>query len=148
MPDHLLSCVAWWNCCLAEQLLRCFLFCSFGQARKDAEQFLGTFTDIYVLERVSVMGDDARLLKCYPGGWQVGLKDLRSAQGYTAFGVILDGWLPPSACLPRSLSQAVRNGLTLQCPWGPTSSCSCSRSARNSAAAAMRVWPISRLSCM
>ena len=60
-------------CCLAKQLLKELLFCRFGQARKDAEHFLGTFTDVYILERVSVMGDDARLLKCYPGGWQVGV---------------------------------------------------------------------------
>ncbi|KAL3136401.1 hypothetical protein ABBQ38_005658 [Trebouxia sp. C0009 RCD-2024] len=43
----------------------------FGRAKADAQKFLTSFQDVYCLERVRVMGDDIRLLKCYPGDWQV-----------------------------------------------------------------------------
>lgn len=45
--------------------------CRFGRAKADAQKFLTSFQDVYCLERVRVMGDDVRLLKCYPGDWQV-----------------------------------------------------------------------------
>ncbi len=45
--------------------------CRFGRARSDAEKFLAALQDVYCLERVRVLGDDIRLLKCYPGDWQV-----------------------------------------------------------------------------
>lgn len=44
----------------------------FGRGRSDAEKFLAALQDVYCLERVRVLGDDIRLLKCYPGDWQVG----------------------------------------------------------------------------
>lgn len=47
--------------------------CRFGRARSDAEKFLAALQDVYCLERVRVLGDDIRLLKCYPGDWQVSL---------------------------------------------------------------------------
>ncbi|KAA6424033.1 MAG: AAA+-type ATPase (ISS) [Trebouxia sp. A1-2] len=43
----------------------------FGRGRSDAEKFLAALQDVYCLERVRVLGDDIRLLKCYPGDWQV-----------------------------------------------------------------------------
>ena len=48
------------------------LCCRFGRAKTDAEKFLNAFQEVYCLERVRVLGDDVRLLKCYPGDWQVG----------------------------------------------------------------------------
>ncbi len=45
----------------------------FGRGRSDAEKFLAALQDVYCLERVRVLGDDIRLLKCYPGDWQVSL---------------------------------------------------------------------------
>ena len=48
--------------------------CRFGRGRSDAEKFLAALQDVYCLERVRVLGDDIRLLKCYPGDWQVSLK--------------------------------------------------------------------------
>ncbi len=47
--------------------------CRFGRARSDAEKFLAALRDVYCLQRVRVLGDDIRLLKCYPGDWQVHL---------------------------------------------------------------------------
>ncbi|KAK9822774.1 hypothetical protein WJX74_007606 [Apatococcus lobatus] len=43
----------------------------FGQARQDAEKLVRSFQDIYSLRRMSVNGDEVRLLHCYPGPWQV-----------------------------------------------------------------------------
>lgn len=44
----------------------------FGQARQDAEKLVRSFQDVYSLRRMSVNGDEVRLLHCYPGPWQVG----------------------------------------------------------------------------
>ncbi|GAB4819753.1 hypothetical protein N2152v2_006799 [Parachlorella kessleri] len=43
----------------------------FGQARRRAEQFVSLFEDIYCLRRARVRGEEVRILKCYPGAWQV-----------------------------------------------------------------------------
>ncbi|PRW21058.1 AAA+-type ATPase (ISS) isoform B [Chlorella sorokiniana] len=43
----------------------------FGKARKAAERFVAAFDEVYYLRRVRVFGDDVRILRCYPGGWQV-----------------------------------------------------------------------------
>jgi len=51
--------------------------CRFGRGRSDAEKFLAALQDVYCLERVRVLGDDIRLLKCYPGDWQVSLNPRR-----------------------------------------------------------------------
>lgn len=45
--------------------------CRFGQARQDAEKLVRSFQDVYSLRRMSVNGDEVRLLHCYPGPWQV-----------------------------------------------------------------------------
>lgn len=63
--------------CLDSCFTKCYFtccdcnLCSFGKGRADAEKFLGALQDVYCLERVRIMGDDLRLLKCYPGSWQV-----------------------------------------------------------------------------
>ena len=43
----------------------------FGQSRREAEDFVGSFVDVSVTQRVRVLGDDVRLFRCYPGSWQV-----------------------------------------------------------------------------
>ena len=43
----------------------------FGKSRKQAERFVASFDDVYYLRRVRVFGDDIRVLRCYPGQWQV-----------------------------------------------------------------------------
>ena len=43
----------------------------FGRARKNAERFLAAFEPTYYLRRVRIFGDDIRVLRCYPGQWQV-----------------------------------------------------------------------------
>ena len=43
----------------------------FGSSRRAAERFVGSLEDIYCLRRVRVLGDEVRLLRCYPGQWQV-----------------------------------------------------------------------------
>lgn len=42
-----------------------------GRARKAAERFVSAFEESYYLRRVRVFGDDVRILRCYPGLWQV-----------------------------------------------------------------------------
>ena len=52
-------------------------FCSlhadfgFGSMRQRAERFVTSFEDTYSLRRVCILGDDVRVLRCYPGQWQV-----------------------------------------------------------------------------
>lgn len=43
----------------------------FGQARRRAEQFIKSFDDVYCLRRARVRGEEVRILRCYPGNWQV-----------------------------------------------------------------------------
>lgn len=43
----------------------------FGRTRKQAERFVGTCEEVYVLRRYRVFGDDVRLLRSYPSTWQV-----------------------------------------------------------------------------
>lgn len=42
-----------------------------GAKRKKAEDFVASFEDTYHLSRVGVFGDDVRILRAYPGPWQV-----------------------------------------------------------------------------
>ncbi|KAL4451370.1 hypothetical protein ABPG77_009442 [Micractinium sp. CCAP 211/92] len=42
-----------------------------GRARKAAERFVAGFEEIYYLRRVRVFGDDVRIMRSYPGQWQV-----------------------------------------------------------------------------
>jgi hypothetical protein len=39
--------------------------------RQRAERFVTSFEDTYSLRRVCILGDDVRVLRCYPGQWQV-----------------------------------------------------------------------------
>lgn len=62
------------SACFAKGCFACCEYnsdCRFGKGRADAEKFLGALQDVYCLERVRILGDDLRLLKCYPGNWQV-----------------------------------------------------------------------------
>ena len=43
----------------------------FGRAARDAEQFLSSFEEVYVMRRLRIDGDNVILFKCYPGRWQV-----------------------------------------------------------------------------
>lgn len=43
----------------------------FGQRRRDAEEFVNSFQDVFFMQQRRVMGDSIRLLKCYEGKWQV-----------------------------------------------------------------------------
>ncbi|KAK9807484.1 hypothetical protein WJX72_000447 [[Myrmecia] bisecta] len=43
----------------------------FGRSAKESETYVKSFQDVYCLKRVRFMGDEVRLLKCYPGDWQV-----------------------------------------------------------------------------
>ncbi len=45
--------------------------CRFGRSRREAEDFVGSFVDVSVTQRLRIMGDDVRLFRCYPGSWQV-----------------------------------------------------------------------------
>lgn len=42
-----------------------------GRARKAAERFVAGFEEVYYLRRVRVFGDDVRIMRSYPGQWQV-----------------------------------------------------------------------------
>lgn len=42
-----------------------------GRARKAAERFVAALEEVYCLRRVRIFGDDVRILRCYPGQWQV-----------------------------------------------------------------------------
>lgn len=43
----------------------------FGSSRRSAERFVSSLEDVYYLKRVRVLGDEVRVLRCYPGRWQV-----------------------------------------------------------------------------
>ena len=45
--------------------------CRFGRSKREAEDFVGSFVDVSVTQRLRIMGDDVRLFRCYPGHWQV-----------------------------------------------------------------------------
>ncbi|KAL6784659.1 hypothetical protein ACKKBF_B02690 [Auxenochlorella protothecoides x Auxenochlorella symbiontica] len=47
----------------------------FGRTRKQAERFVGTCEEVYVLRRYRVFGDDVRLLRSYPSTWQLHVMD-------------------------------------------------------------------------
>ncbi len=47
----------------------------FGQRRRDAEEFLQSFQDVFFMQRRRVMGDSIRILKCFGSSWQVGCPD-------------------------------------------------------------------------
>ena len=42
----------------------------FGRSKREAEDFVGSFVEVSITQRLRVMGDDVRLHKCYPGNWQ------------------------------------------------------------------------------
>lgn len=56
------------------------LCCSFGRSKKEAEQYIRGFKDVYYLRRMVLCGDDVRVLHAYSGDWQVRYPviDLRS----------------------------------------------------------------------
>jgi len=43
----------------------------FGRSRRAAERFVNSLEEVYYLRRVRVLGDEIRVLRCYPGRWQV-----------------------------------------------------------------------------
>ena len=43
----------------------------FGKGRRDAEDFVRSFEDVFFMQRRRVLGDNVRLLKCFGGKWQV-----------------------------------------------------------------------------
>lgn len=43
----------------------------FGRSARDAEAFLDSFEDVYVMRRLRIDGDNVILFKCFPGRWQV-----------------------------------------------------------------------------
>ena len=43
----------------------------FGKYRKQAEAFVNSLEYVYFLKRMRIMGDEVRILRCYPGFWQV-----------------------------------------------------------------------------
>lgn len=43
----------------------------FGKSRRQAERFVESLESVYSLRRVRVLGDEIRILRCYPGSWQV-----------------------------------------------------------------------------
>lgn len=43
----------------------------FGKARREAEAFVYSFTDVFVMERRRINGDEVQLYKAYPGHWQL-----------------------------------------------------------------------------
>ena len=43
----------------------------FGSSRRSAERFIGSLEEVYCLRRVRVLGDEVRILRSYPGQWQV-----------------------------------------------------------------------------
>ena len=57
--------------------LSCLLH-RFGRARKEAEEFVRWFEDVYYLKRLVLYGDDVRVLHAYSGDWQVSARLLCS----------------------------------------------------------------------
>lgn len=43
----------------------------FGRSRKVAERYIDSLEEVYYLRRVRVLGDEVRVLRCYPAQWQV-----------------------------------------------------------------------------
>ena len=43
----------------------------FGNQRIQSEKFINSLEYVYCLERIRIMGDEVRVLRCYPGKWQV-----------------------------------------------------------------------------
>ncbi len=43
----------------------------FGSQRRRSEKFINSLEYVYYLERIRIMGDEVRVLRCYPGKWQV-----------------------------------------------------------------------------
>ena len=43
----------------------------FGPQRRRSEKFINSLEYVYYLERIRIMGDEVRVLRCYPGKWQV-----------------------------------------------------------------------------
>jgi len=43
----------------------------FGDQRKQREKFVQSFSNVYFLKQIRILGEDVRLLKSYPGLWQV-----------------------------------------------------------------------------
>ncbi|KAI5072320.1 hypothetical protein GOP47_0012426 [Adiantum capillus-veneris] len=47
----------------------------FGAQRKVREEFIATFSTVYYLKQLRILGEDVRVMKCYPGNWQVFVVD-------------------------------------------------------------------------
>lgn len=43
----------------------------FGKQRAMSERFINSLEYVYYLQRIRIMGDEVRVLRCYPGKWQV-----------------------------------------------------------------------------
>lgn len=43
----------------------------FGKQRALSERFINSLEYVYYLQRIRIMGDEVRVLRCYPGKWQV-----------------------------------------------------------------------------
>ena len=46
--------------------------CRFGKSRREAEDFVQSFEEVFFMQRRRVMGDNIRIFKCYGSNWQVG----------------------------------------------------------------------------
>eukprot|EP00250_Pteridium_aquilinum_P034650 c7880_g1_i1 orf=136-1098(-) len=51
----------------------------FGAQRKSREEFVASFNTVYYLKQLRILGEDVRVLKCYPGNWQVFVVDSRGS---------------------------------------------------------------------
>lgn len=47
----------------------------FGAQRKQREEFVTRFNIVYYLKQLRILGEDVRVLKCYPGKWQIFVVD-------------------------------------------------------------------------
>ena len=71
----------------------------FGRSKREAEDFVGSFVDVSITQRLRVMGDDVRLFKCYPGNWQArSSKLLPSPYPHCPAPKHLYIVLPPASC--------------------------------------------------
>jgi hypothetical protein len=43
----------------------------FGSTRRAAERYVASLDEVYYLRRIRVLGDEVRVLRCYPSRWQV-----------------------------------------------------------------------------
>ena len=89
----------------------------FGRARKRAELFVGAFEPTYYLQRVRILGDDVRVLCCYPSQWQVG--GLGTIWG-VGCGVGVGGGRCPSAALHGRPVQGGGQGARGAAPMWPS----------------------------